>query len=108
MSWNNADEVPEGIRNISISASLATAVTVRSYVLADLQSVTGQVVAPEGVFQVIKQNPVRGELTLVMAKVNSADMTSEERHYGLGGTVDATLVESSGTSSVTYSVHIDF
>jgi hypothetical protein len=107
LSWN-ANDPAMGINDISIAMTLSTQVTVRSYEIADVQSLNGQVVhADEGVYQVNK-GPMRGAARFVISHVNPEYSTDQSRNYGLGGTVDATLIDSTGTSTATFTLHIDF
>ncbi len=104
----NTSTGPAGLRDISLAFRTAQPFTARTYQVADLQSLTGQVVhAAHSVFQVANMPP-KGSATLVIGAVDDSQSTVQEAHYGLSGSIDATLVDSTGLTADTVVVHVDF
>lgn len=99
---------PQGTTNITMAVRLRDTVTPRAYEFADFQSVTGQLTNDnEGIFLVNNQPP-RGTTRMVITKVDADLSTSEEKHYGLAGSLDATLFDGTGTTTRSVGLHFDF
>lgn len=104
----NTSTGPAGLRDVSLAFRVATVVTPQVYAFGALQSVTGQVVHEDfPVFQVLNM-PIKGTAELELTEVDDSLSTSQEQNYGLAGRVDATLLDSTGLTMDSVTVHIDF
>lgn len=102
-----ASEGPMGTTSISIALRYASPFTVRSYAAEELQSAVGTLTAPAGVF-VLDDGPGKGTASLALTRVDASRSTDQANHYGLSGSADATLVDSTGLTTSAVTLHVEF